>query len=138
LLARRGARRRAVALGQCWGEHSSCQHWNVPRVPELIGSSTPSFCFCSRMELQNKIQCGLKKEKKKKKNQHFYVLKKESPYNATSRALLNKKISNGRGALWPKALLETQKMWVANYFKYPQQVKLDVEKYVLNIYFCLR
>lgn len=28
-------------------------------------------------------------------------------------------------------------MWVANYFKYPQQVKLDVEKYVLNIYFCL-
>lgn len=77
-------------------------------------------------------------KKKKKKKQHFYVLHKESPYNATSRALLNKKISNGRGALWPKALLETQKMWVANYFKYPQQVKLDVEKYVLNIYFCLR
>lgn len=48
-----------------------------------------------------------------------------------------KKISNGRRALWPKALLENQKMWVANYFKYPQQVKLDVEKYVLNIYFCL-
>lgn len=68
MLARRGARGRAVPLGQCWGEHSSCQHWNVPRVPELIGSSTPSFCFCSRMELQNKIQCGLKKEKKKKKS----------------------------------------------------------------------
>lgn len=48
-----------------------------------------------------------------------------------------KKISNGHRALWPKALLENQKMWVANYFKYPQQVKLDVEKYVLNIYFCL-
>lgn len=87
-------------------------------------------------DLNEKYGYHLKKEKKKK--QHFYVLHKESPYNATSRALLNKKISNGRGALWPKALLETQKMWVANYFKYPQQVKLDVEKYVLNIYFCLR
>lgn len=64
---------------------------------------------------------------------------KESPYNATSRALFKekKKISNGRSAPWPKALLENQKMWVANYFKYPQQVKLDVEKYVPNIYFCL-
>lgn len=29
-------------------------------------------------------------------------------------------------------------MWVSNYAKYPQQVKLDVENfYVLNIYFCL-
>lgn len=46
-------------------------------------------------------------------------------------------LSNGHRALWPKALLENQKMWLANYFKYPQQVKLDVEKYVLNIYFCL-
>lgn len=62
---------------------------------------------------------------------------KESPYNATSGALFKKKISNGRRVLWPKALLKNQKMWVANYFKYPQQVKLDVEKYVLNIYFCL-
>jgi len=57
---------------------------------------------------------------------HFLKKKKENPTN-----------SNGRRALWPKALLENQKMWVANYFKYPQQVKLDVEKYVLNIYFCL-
>lgn len=71
------------------------------------------------------------------KKQHFYVLHKESPYNATSGALFKKKISNGRRVLWPKALLKNQKMWVANYFKYPQQVKLDVEKYVLNIYFCL-
>lgn len=75
------------------------------------------------------------------KKQHFYVLHKESPYNATSRALFKEKkhpnLSNGHRALWPKTLLENQKMWVANYFKYPQQVKLDVEKYVLNIYFCL-
>lgn len=65
---------------------------------------------------------------------------RKSPYNATSRALFKvkkSKISTGRWVLWPKALLENPKMWVAKYFKHPQQVKLDVEKYVLNIYFCL-
>lgn len=71
------------------------------------------------------------------KNQHFYVLHKESPYNATSRAFIKKKVLKWSQGSLVKALLENQKMWVANYFKYPQQVKLDVEKYVLNIYFCL-
>lgn len=61
----------------------------------------------------------------------------KSLHEATFGALTKKKPKVVAGLWGEEPEPKAPKMWVSKYAKYPQQVKLDVEKYVLSLYSCL-